>query len=65
MLSKRASNASVTESSGNVFADLGFSNPEEELAKAQLASRIPPEAVNALAAMRRGPEREPSPDAIP
>jgi predicted XRE-type DNA-binding protein len=26
----------VTESSGNVFADLGFPNPEEELAKAQL-----------------------------
>jgi len=30
----------VTESSGNVFADLGFSDPEEELAKAQLASHI-------------------------
>jgi len=27
-------------SSGNVFADLGFPNPEEELAKADLAIRI-------------------------
>lgn len=30
----------VTPSSGNVFADLGFADPEEELARAQLASRI-------------------------
>lgn len=30
----------VTESSGNVFADLGFAEPEEELVKAQLASQI-------------------------
>src|SRR5262249_48355994 len=30
----------VTPSSGNVFADLGFANPEEELVKAQLASHI-------------------------
>jgi predicted XRE-type DNA-binding protein len=30
----------VTPSSGNVFADLGFAEPEEELAKAQLASHI-------------------------
>ena len=30
----------VTESSGNVFADLGFHAPEEELTKAQLASHI-------------------------
>jgi predicted XRE-type DNA-binding protein len=30
----------VTESSGNVFADMGVANPEEELAKAQLASHI-------------------------
>jgi predicted XRE-type DNA-binding protein len=30
----------VTESSGNVFADLGFPEPEEELTKAQLASHI-------------------------
>lgn len=30
----------VTRGSGNVFADLGMSNPAERLAKAQLASRI-------------------------
>ena len=30
----------ITESSGNVFADLGFDEPEEELAKAQLTSLI-------------------------
>ena len=30
----------VTRGSGNVFADLGMSNPEERLAKAQLASLI-------------------------
>jgi hypothetical protein len=30
----------VTESSGNVFADMGVIEPEEELAKAQLASYI-------------------------
>jgi len=30
----------VTASSGNVFADLGFSEPEEELTKAQLAVLI-------------------------
>jgi predicted XRE-type DNA-binding protein len=30
----------VTPSSGNVFADIGVRDPEEELAKAQLASRI-------------------------
>lgn len=30
----------VTASSGNVFADLGFAEPEEELTKAQLASQI-------------------------
>jgi predicted XRE-type DNA-binding protein len=30
----------VTRGSGNVYADLGFANPEEELAKAQLASLI-------------------------
>ena len=30
----------VTPSSGNVFADIGVQEPEEELAKAQLASRI-------------------------
>ncbi len=31
---------SVSEGSGNVFADLGVAEPEEELAKAQLASLI-------------------------
>jgi predicted XRE-type DNA-binding protein len=30
----------VTPGSGNVFADLGAADPEEELAKAQLASHI-------------------------
>jgi predicted XRE-type DNA-binding protein len=30
----------VTASAGNVFADIGVPEPEEELAKAQLASRI-------------------------
>ena len=30
----------VTASSGNVFADLGFAEPEEELTKAQLAARF-------------------------
>ena len=30
----------VTAGSGNVFADIGVPEPEEELAKAQLASRI-------------------------
>jgi hypothetical protein len=30
----------VTPSSGNVFADLGFAEPEEELTRAELASQI-------------------------
>ena len=30
----------IEQSSGNVFADLAFKNPEEMLAKAQLAQRI-------------------------
>ncbi len=30
----------VEESSGNVFADIGLPNPEERLAKADLAIRI-------------------------
>ena len=30
----------VTAGSGNVFADLGFPHPEEELARARLVSRI-------------------------
>jgi predicted XRE-type DNA-binding protein len=37
---KRETRITVTESSGNVFADLGLPEPEEELAKAQLASHI-------------------------
>jgi predicted XRE-type DNA-binding protein len=32
--------AEVTESSGNVFADLGVAEPEQSLAKAELARRI-------------------------
>ena len=31
----------VTTSSGNVFADLGFANPEEELLKAKLHNQSP------------------------
>lgn len=34
------SETSVTPGSGNVFADLGLAEPEEELMKAQLASQI-------------------------
>ena len=30
----------ITQSSGNIFADLGFPYPEEELAKSQLAYRL-------------------------
>lgn len=30
----------VTRSSGNIFADLGFTNPEEELLKAKLVREI-------------------------
>lgn len=30
----------IEESSGNVFADIGLANPEERLAKADLAMRI-------------------------
>jgi len=33
-------NNNFTISSGNIFADLGFSNPEEWLAKAELARQI-------------------------
>lgn len=33
-------NIEFEESSGNVFADLGLSNPEERLAKAELARQI-------------------------
>lgn len=37
---KREARIEVTESSGNVFADIGLPEPEEELAKAQLATHI-------------------------
>ena len=37
---KQESDIPVTPGSGNVFADLGFTEPEEELTKAQLASHI-------------------------
>jgi predicted XRE-type DNA-binding protein len=40
MVKKRKTEITVTASSGNVFADLGFAEPEEELTKAQLASHI-------------------------
>jgi predicted XRE-type DNA-binding protein len=38
-VAKKAS-ISVTPGSGNVFADIGVPDPEEALAKAQLATRI-------------------------
>lgn len=37
---KRQEQLEVTKSSGNVFADLGISNSEEYLAKAELAYQI-------------------------
>jgi predicted XRE-type DNA-binding protein len=40
MVKKQEADIPVTPSSGNVFADLGFAEPEEELTKAQLASHI-------------------------
>jgi len=40
MARKREIHIPVNPSSGNVFADLGFAEPEEELTKAQLASQI-------------------------
>ncbi len=40
MVKRSKSDIPVTPSGGNVFADLGFAEPEEELTKAQLASRI-------------------------
>jgi len=36
----RADNVSVTESSGNVFADLSVADPEEALVKAELVGAI-------------------------
>lgn len=40
MVKKQEVDIPVTPGSGNVFADLGFAEPEEELTKAQLASHI-------------------------
>lgn len=40
MVKKQEPEIPVTSGSGNVFADLGFDEPEEELTKAQLASHI-------------------------
>ncbi|HYU36269.1 MAG TPA: helix-turn-helix transcriptional regulator [Thermoanaerobaculia bacterium] len=40
MAKKQELDIPVTPSSGNVFADLGFAEPEEELTKAELASHI-------------------------
>lgn len=40
MVKKGEAAIPITPGSGNVFADLGFAQPEEELAKAQLASCI-------------------------
>jgi predicted XRE-type DNA-binding protein len=37
---KRLGKIEYTESSGNVFADLGIPNPEEALAKAKIALKI-------------------------
>ena len=37
---KRLGDIEYTESSGNVFADLGIPNPEEALAKAEIAMKI-------------------------
>jgi predicted XRE-type DNA-binding protein len=36
----RKKNNTVTESSGNVFADMGVAEPEQALAKAKLAAKI-------------------------
>jgi predicted XRE-type DNA-binding protein len=40
MTTKKKTKVRVTESSGNVFADIGFANPERELLKAQLTLQI-------------------------
>jgi predicted XRE-type DNA-binding protein len=40
MVKKRGAEIPVTPSSGNVFADMGLPEPEEELTKAQLATHI-------------------------
>jgi len=40
MTKKRLDAATISESSGNVFADLGLANPEQELLKARLVLQI-------------------------
>jgi predicted XRE-type DNA-binding protein len=40
LIKKRLGNIEYTESSGNVFADLGIPNPEEALAKSEIAMKI-------------------------
>jgi predicted XRE-type DNA-binding protein len=40
MVKKRVAEIPVIASSGNVFADIGLPDPEEEMTKAQLASYI-------------------------
>jgi predicted XRE-type DNA-binding protein len=40
MVKQRSVDIEVTAGSGNVFADMGLAEPEEELTKAQLASHI-------------------------
>ncbi|MGH6976313.1 MAG: helix-turn-helix domain-containing protein [Stellaceae bacterium] len=40
MVKKQKAEIPVTESSGNIFADMGLPEAEEELTKAQLASHI-------------------------
>jgi predicted XRE-type DNA-binding protein len=40
MVKKREADIPVTEGSGNVFADMGLPEADEELTKAQLASHI-------------------------
>lgn len=39
-MKKENYNINITASSGNVFKDLGYKNPEESLAKAELARKI-------------------------
>lgn len=38
--SRTVNNVVIEESSGNIFADLGFPNPEEHLVKVELVSKI-------------------------
>ena len=40
MVKKHDAEIPVTPGSGNVFADLGFAEPEEELAKAQISTHL-------------------------